>query len=116
MNYRAVVIHGRVVELSDEAERLHALRCITEHQLPGRWSEVRRPTDQELKATAVLAVDIETASAKVRDGGVIHGDAPGEDGTWAGIVPVSTVVGAPIADAVAADVPVPDSVRRFCAA
>jgi nitroimidazol reductase NimA-like FMN-containing flavoprotein (pyridoxamine 5'-phosphate oxidase superfamily) len=117
MNYRAVVIHGRAVELSDEAERLHALRCITEHQLPGRWSEVRRPTDQELKATAVLAVDIETASAKVRDGGVIHGDTPGEDGTWAGIVPVSTLVGAPIADVeVAPDVPVPESVRRFCAA
>jgi len=113
MNYRAVVIHGRAVELSDEAERLHALQCITEHRLPGRWSEVRRPTDQELKATAVLAVDIETASAKVRDGGVIHGDTPGEDGAWAGIVPVSTVVGAPVADAVAADVPVPESVLRL---
>jgi len=65
----------------------------------------------------VLAVEIETASAKVRDGGVVHGDAEGEEGTWAGIVPIATVVGAPITDpAVPADVPIPASVRRICAA
>ena len=117
MNYRAVVIHGRAVEVEDEAERLKALECITEHNLPGRWSEVRHPTSQELKATVVLAVEIETASAKVRDGGVVHGDAEGEEGTWAGIVPIATVVGAPTTDpAVPADVPIPASVRRICAA
>ena|SRR5688572_14114298 len=116
MNYRAVVVHGRAFELEDDAERLHALRCITEHQLPGRWAEVRPPTSQELKATVVLAVEIETASAKIREGGVIHGQATGEDGTWAGIVPVATVIGAPVTDGeVAADVPVPPSVRRLCA-
>lgn len=117
MNYRAVVIHGRAVEIEDEAERLRALECITEHNLPGRWSEVRHPTSQELKATVVLAVEIETASAKVRDGGVVHGDAEGEEGTWAGIVPIATVVGKPITDpAVPTDVPIPASVQRICAA
>ena len=117
MNYRAVVIHGRAVEVRDEAERLHALRCITEHNLAGRWAELRQPTEQELKATVVLAVDIEAASAKIRDGGVIHGDTPGEEGTWAGIIPVSTVIGAPVTDAaVPAGVPVPESVRRLCSA
>lgn len=117
MNYRAVVIHGRAVELQDEQERLHALRCITEHNLPGRWAEVRHPTPQELKATVVLSVEIETASAKVREGGVIHGDTPGEERTWAGIVPVTTAIGAPVTDAaVPADVSVPESVRRVCAA
>ena len=117
MNYRAVVIHGRAVELQDEAERLHALRCITEHNLPGRWAELRAPTQQELKATVVLAVEIETASAKVREGGVIHGDSPGEEGTWAGVIPVTTAVGPPATDpAVPPGVPVPESVRRVCAA
>jgi nitroimidazol reductase NimA-like FMN-containing flavoprotein (pyridoxamine 5'-phosphate oxidase superfamily) len=116
MNYRAVVIHGRAVEIDDEAERLHALRCITEHNLPGRWEEVRQSTAQELKATVVLAVEIETASAKVRSGGVIHGDTPGEERTWAGIVPFATTVGTPITDdAVPADVPIPESVRRISA-
>lgn len=117
MNYRAVVIHGRAVEVEDAAERLHALRCITEHQLPGRWDEVREPSEQELKATVVLAVEIEAASAKIRAGGVIHGRTPGEERAWAGVVPIRTVVGQPIVDGeVPLDVPLPPSVRRLCAA
>jgi nitroimidazol reductase NimA-like FMN-containing flavoprotein (pyridoxamine 5'-phosphate oxidase superfamily) len=116
MNYRAVVIHGRAVEIEDDVDRLHALERITEHNLPGRWNEVRHPTAQELKATVVLAVEIETASAKVREGGVIHGDVAGEEGAWAGIVPIATVVGVPITDpAVPSDIPIPASVRRVCA-
>jgi uncharacterized protein len=114
MNYRAVVIHGRATEVEDEAERLRALECITEQLVPGRWSELRGPTAQELKATAVLAVEIETASAKVREGGVI--DSPENDQrVWAGVVPVVSVVGGPLTDAsVPQDVPVPASVRRMC--
>ena len=117
MNYRAVVIHGRAVELHDDDERLHALQRITEHQLAGRWDEMRPPTEQELRATSVLAVEIETASAKVREGGVIHGDASGEERTWAGVVPIATVFGSPVTDGeVPADVPVSPSVQRICAA
>ena len=114
MNYRAVVIHGRATEVEDEAERLRALECITEQLVPGRWSELRGPTAQELKATAVLAVEIETASAKVREGGVI--DSPENDQrVWAGVVPVASVIGGPLTDAsVPVDVPVPASVRRMC--
>jgi nitroimidazol reductase NimA-like FMN-containing flavoprotein (pyridoxamine 5'-phosphate oxidase superfamily) len=115
MNYRAVIIHGRAMEVEDGAERLRALRCITEQVLPGRWAELRAPLDQELHATAVIAVDIETASAKIREGGVIHGRASGEEGTWAGIVPISMMAGAPVTDPeVPATVPVPPSVRRLC--
>ena len=115
MNYRAVVIHGRATEVEDGAERLRALRCITEQVLPGRWAEMREPLEQELHATAVLAVDIETASAKIREGGVVHGRATGEEGTWAGIVPLQTMVGAPVTDPeVPASVPLPPSVRRVC--
>ncbi|HUQ82087.1 MAG TPA: pyridoxamine 5'-phosphate oxidase family protein [Gemmatimonadaceae bacterium] len=114
MNYRAVVIHGRATEVEDDAERLRALECITEQLVPGRWSELRGPTAQELKATAVLVVEIETASAKVREGGVI--DSPENDQrVWAGVVPVVSVLGGPLTDAsVPADVPVPASVRRMC--
>ena len=114
MNYRAVVIHGRATEVEVEAERLRALECITEQLVPGRWSELRGPTAQELKATAVLAVEIETASAKVREGAVI--DSPENDPrVWAGVVPVASVIGGPLTDAsVPVDVPVPASVRRMC--
>ena len=62
MNYRSVVIHGRAIELEDAAERLHGLRCVSEHSLPGRWDEVRAPHAQELKATVVIEVLIESAS------------------------------------------------------
>jgi nitroimidazol reductase NimA-like FMN-containing flavoprotein (pyridoxamine 5'-phosphate oxidase superfamily) len=113
MNYRAVVIHGHATEVVDEAERLRALRCITEQLLPGRWSELSPPTDHELKATAVLAVEIETASAKVREGDVIH-SANSDERVWAGVVPIASVVGVPLTDAsVPGDVPVPESVRRM---
>ncbi|MDF2771415.1 MAG: pyridoxamine 5-phosphate oxidase [Geminicoccaceae bacterium] len=115
MNYRAVVIHGRAVELEHRAERLHALRCISEHVLPGRWDEVREPSEHELKGTVVLAVEIEAASAKVRAHGVGHGNEPGDERVWAGVIPISTTVGSPMQDPeVPADVPFPPSVLRMC--
>lgn len=117
LNYRAVVIHGRAVEVEQDAERLHALRRISEHHLPGRWNEVRVPSAQELKATAVLAVEIETASAKIREGGVIHGDASGDERMWAGVIPIVSTLGEPVSDReVPEDVPIPESVRRLCGA
>ncbi|HEX6049704.1 MAG TPA: pyridoxamine 5'-phosphate oxidase family protein [Gemmatimonadaceae bacterium] len=114
MNYRAVVIHGHAVDLEDRAERLHALRCISEHVLPGRWDEVREPSEQELKGTVVLAVEIEAASAKVRAHGVVQGKVPGDERMWAGVIPISSTVGSPVPDPeTPADVPVPPSVARF---
>jgi len=111
MNYRAVVIHGRAVELEDDDRRLHALRCISEHLLPGRWSEVRPPTAQELKATVVLEVEIESASAKVRDGGVRDEDEPGSEDAWRGVVPVMTTLADPVTDPnVPSTTPIPASV------
>jgi len=117
MNYRAVVIHGRAIELEDEAERLHGLRCVTEHALPGRWDEIRPPTEQELKATVVLAVEIEAAAAKVRNGGVVHGKASEDDRAWAGVIPISSTVGTPVPDSeVPTDLSVPASVARLSGA
>jgi nitroimidazol reductase NimA-like FMN-containing flavoprotein (pyridoxamine 5'-phosphate oxidase superfamily) len=114
MNYRAVVIHGRAAMVDDATDRLHALRCIVEHYTPGRWEELLPPTAQELKATMVLAVCMESASAKVRTGlAVDHGDAKGE-GVWSGVVPVMTTLGAPVTDAhVSGTVEVPASVQRL---
>lgn len=114
MNYRAVVIHGHAVEVQDHEIRLHALRCISEHLLPGRWSEVRLPTSQELKATAVLEVEIESASAKVREGGVLDSDVDAVEDEWRGVVPVITTLGHPVTDPkVPSTTPVPASVQRL---
>ena len=113
MNYRAVVIHGHAVELEGEDERLHAMRCITAQTLPGRWDEVRAPYEKELKATAILEVTIEAASAKVRQGPAVDDYAEiYDERVWVGVVPVLTTFGAPVANStVPGDVPIPASLR-----
>jgi len=68
MNYRSVVVLGTAVEVTDETERLVALETISEHIIRGRWTEIRPPNPLELKATRVLQLPIEEASAKVRTG------------------------------------------------
>jgi uncharacterized protein len=106
MNYRAVVIHGRAREVHDADARLHGMRCISDHLLPGRWDEVRAPYDKELKATVILEVEIEAASAKVRAGPAVDEYEIYDDQVWIGVVPIVTTMGAPVANSV-----VPDDVR-----
>jgi hypothetical protein len=98
MNYRSVLVLGRATLVDAPAEKIDALRAITNHIVPGRWDELRPVTDQELAATSVLALPIEEASAKVRTG------PPKDDAedltwpVWAGVVPLTQTVGAPAAD------------------
>jgi nitroimidazol reductase NimA-like FMN-containing flavoprotein (pyridoxamine 5'-phosphate oxidase superfamily) len=87
VNYRSVVVFGTARAVSDEEKR-DALHALTEQLAPGRWDEVRQPTAQELKATWILALPIDEASAKVRSGG--PKDEPEDEKLpfWAGVVPV----------------------------
>jgi len=87
VNYRSVVVFGTAT-LVDEAEKREALRALTEQLAPGRWDEARQPTAKELKATSILSLPLDEASAKVRTGA--EEDEP-EDldlPVWAGVVPV----------------------------
>src|SRR5687768_17447050 len=68
INYRSVVILGKATLVEDPKEKDKALEALTEHIVPGRWADVRWPTELELKATTVLRLPIEEASAKVRSG------------------------------------------------
>jgi nitroimidazol reductase NimA-like FMN-containing flavoprotein (pyridoxamine 5'-phosphate oxidase superfamily) len=99
MNYRSVVVLGTAVAVRDPEEKLEALRSLSEHIIPGRWEDSRKPNDKELKATLALRLPITEFSAKVREGDVIDDDEDYSFPTWAGIVPLSTVAGAPIDDA-----------------
>ncbi|TVS07355.1 MAG: pyridoxamine 5'-phosphate oxidase family protein [Rhodobacteraceae bacterium] len=98
MNYRSVVLHGRGRCVTDASESLAALTAITDHALPGRTAELRAATAQEIKATGVIALEVEAASAKSRSG------PPGDDaediaaGGWAGLLPLAMVAGAPVPD------------------
>ncbi len=97
-NYRSAMVLGTARSLEDPAEKLTALRAIVEHIVPGRWEQVRQPDGPELKATAVLALPIEEASAKVRTGPPIDDKEDLGIDTWAGIIPLRTLAGSPLPD------------------
>ncbi|MGW0564836.1 pyridoxamine 5'-phosphate oxidase family protein [Streptomyces sp. NPDC003016] len=96
INYRSVVVHGIAHAVVDEEERRTALDALVDHVVPGRSYDSRPADAKELAATAVIRLDLEEVSAKVRTGG--PGDEP-EDASlphWAGVVPLVRGHGAPI--------------------
>jgi uncharacterized protein len=99
VNYRSVVALGTAVPVEDRDEKMHALELFTNHVAPGRWNEVRTPTDQELKGTSVLALDLAEASAKIRTGGPKDDPEDYALPIWAGVVPMRVVAGDPLPDA-----------------
>jgi uncharacterized protein len=98
MNYRSVVILGTATIVNDPAEKLAALRALSEHIIPNRWDDVRQPNEKELKATSVLRLPIDEFSAKVRVGPPIDDEEDYSFPTWAGVIPVGMTVGAAIRD------------------
>lgn len=98
MNYRSVVVLGQGREISDRAEKREALRMIVDHVIPGRSEDARGPSDKELKATEVVAITIDEASAKIRTGPPVDDAKDYELSVWAGEVPLSLVAAAPVPD------------------
>ncbi len=98
MNYRSVVILGKAEVVGDKDEKNKAMEAFTEHIVPGRWPEVRPPTDLELKATTVLRLPITEASAKVRTGDPIDDHEDYSMDVWAGVLPLALTPGEPVAD------------------
>ena len=114
MNYRSVVLFGKGVLLEDEEEKMNALETLTEHLIQGRWQDARRPNAAEMKATIVVAVPIDSASAKIRIG------PPGDDEEdyalpiWAGVLPIEQRFAPPQDDPkLAPGIPVPNYVRDY---
>jgi hypothetical protein len=98
MNYRSVVVLGTATQVDNPAEKLEALRRLSEHILPGRWAESRQPNERELKATSVLQLPITEFSAKVRQGPPIDDEEDYGWPCWAGVVPLGLVRGRPERD------------------
>lgn len=90
MNYRSVTIFGKVRLVDDWDEKIHALRVISECTMPGRWNELRAPLDKEIKMTGVIALEIESASAKIATGMPEDEDADYSIPIWAGILPLKS--------------------------
>ncbi|HEX6278429.1 MAG TPA: pyridoxamine 5'-phosphate oxidase family protein [Pyrinomonadaceae bacterium] len=114
INYRSVVVLGKATLVEDTAEKGKALEAFTEHIIPGRWPEIRWPTELELKATSVLKLPIEEASAKIRVGDPKDDEEDYSMDIWAGVLPLSTMPGEPIADSrLKEGAPVPEHVSQY---
>lgn len=99
MNYRSVMIFGRLTRVEDDDEKRAAMHAFVEHVVPGRTAEARPPTESELRTTLVLRLPITEASAKVRTGGPVDEEHDLALPVWAGQLPVRTAYGTPIAEA-----------------
>jgi nitroimidazol reductase NimA-like FMN-containing flavoprotein (pyridoxamine 5'-phosphate oxidase superfamily) len=97
-NYRSAMLVGKATQVQEPAEKLVAFEAIVEHIVPGRWRDVRAPSENELKATAVLALPIAEASAKIRTGPPIDDEADHTLSAWAGVIPLATEARAPEPD------------------
>jgi nitroimidazol reductase NimA-like FMN-containing flavoprotein (pyridoxamine 5'-phosphate oxidase superfamily) len=89
-NYRSAMLIGQATLLEDLDEKRAALRAVVEHIVPGRWEDVRAPSANELRATAVLALPIEECSAKVRSGGPLDDEEDYALPAWAGVIPLAS--------------------------
>jgi hypothetical protein len=114
MNYRSVVILGKAREVVEAAEKDAALQAIVEHVVAGRSRDVRGPSPLELKATSVLCLPIQEASAKVRNGPPLDDEEDYALPCWAGVLPLRLVPGEPLADPrLPPGVPVPSYVSTY---
>ena len=115
MNYRSVVVLGTAVPVDEADEKLVALEAFTEKLLPGRWAEARPPTRKELKATSILRLPVDEASAKIRDGGPDDGDTPdAELDVWAGHLPLVVRALPPVPDpSLLPGIPVPPGLSPY---
>ncbi|HYP53351.1 MAG TPA: pyridoxamine 5'-phosphate oxidase family protein [Pyrinomonadaceae bacterium] len=98
INYRSVVVFGRAELVTDAREKWDALHALTEHIVPGRWADVREPNETEMRATSVLRLRLDEASAKIRTGPPVDDEEDYALGVWAGVVPLSVKAGTPEAD------------------
>jgi nitroimidazol reductase NimA-like FMN-containing flavoprotein (pyridoxamine 5'-phosphate oxidase superfamily) len=113
-NYRSVMLFGQARSVDDPAEKLTALQALIEHIVPGRWPTVRAPTENELRATAVLSMEITEVSAKIRNGGPIDDEEDYSLEAWAGVIPLSQMAGDAQPDPrMPANIPVPAHVAQY---
>jgi len=98
VNYRSVMLFGKAKIIDDPDEKAARLAAFINRLFPDRWDALRPITRQELKATSVLSVAIDEASAKARAGGPKDDEADYELDIWAGVLPLRMQALAPIDD------------------
>jgi len=113
-NFRAAMLFGTAFKVTDPAEKAARLDTFVNGLWPGRAEILRPMTDQEIKATTVLGMEINEASAKIRTGGPVDDEEDYALPIWAGVIPVRQVTGAPEPDPRnLPDAPMPTHIRDF---
>ncbi len=87
-NYRSAVIFGKPRLVTDWDEKMEALELITDNIIKGRWDEARIPNEKEMKGTAVMAIEMTEASAKIRAEGANDEPEDMDLDVWAGVLPL----------------------------
>jgi nitroimidazol reductase NimA-like FMN-containing flavoprotein (pyridoxamine 5'-phosphate oxidase superfamily) len=98
VNYRSVVVFGQAELVESAEDKATALSAFTEKLIPGRWSDVRAPNELELRATSVLRLPLDEASAKVRTGGPLDDEPDYDLPIWAGTVGLRLIAEEPQPD------------------
>jgi nitroimidazol reductase NimA-like FMN-containing flavoprotein (pyridoxamine 5'-phosphate oxidase superfamily) len=107
VNYRSAVVFGTAAAVEDAARKARVLHALSEHLIPGRWEDVRGPSETELRRTLVVAIPIREASAKVRTGPPLDEEEDYRLPVWAGVVPLRLAASEPVADPRLAGAPPP---------
>lgn len=114
LRYRSVMVFGTARLVEEPTEKARLLELMMEQMVPGRWATLRPMTVQELKATRILTISLEEASAKVSDGMPTDREEDYTVPVWAGVVPVHMAVGEPIPDPrILPGIPVPANVKAW---
>lgn len=114
MNYRSVVVFGHARVVDDEEEKMKALHAFTDHVMRRRWEESRQPSPKELRATMVLALSLNEASAKIRTGPPIDDEEDMELPVWAGVLPLHLSTGEAVPDPqLKGGIEVPQYIRNY---
>ncbi|MEO3827377.1 pyridoxamine 5'-phosphate oxidase family protein [Actinomadura sp. B10D3] len=113
INYRSALIYGTPRLVSDADEKLRGLRVITEQLAPGQWDVARQPTRKELAGVSVLALSLDEASVKIRQGPPSDDEPDYDLDVWAGVLPVRQIFGTPAPDPLLRPgIPVPGHIAR----
>ncbi len=114
MNYRSVVVFGKGSLIEDYDQKMQALQKMVEHLMPGRWDDVRPPSEKEIKQTYVVSIPISEASAKIRNSPVIDEEGDYSLPVWAGLLPFELKASTPIADEkLSKNIDIPDYLKNY---
>jgi hypothetical protein len=90
------MVFGTAHAITDRAEKLRLMDNFVDRVYPGRSKLIRQPNEQEMKATTLMGMEMETVSGKIRDKHVADDEEDYEAvRAWSSLYPITQVIGEP---------------------